>query len=146
MDYSPLLKPIVQLWWVIPVLVLLSVLRSPWFKGIVGETLVRASARLALPAETYHSYHNATLPSLDGTTQVDHVVICRFGVFAIETKHMKGWIFGGEHDAQWTQRIFKQTYKFQNPLRQNYKHVKALEAALGLPLDQIHSVVVFSGA
>lgn len=145
MDYSPLLKPLLQLWWVIPILVLIGIIKSPWFKGTVGETLVRISSRLALPSKTYHSLHNVTLPSLDGSTQIDHVVICRFGVFVIETKHMKGWIFGGEQDAQWTQRIFKQTYKFQNPLRQNYKHVKALEMALGLPLDQIHSVVVFSG-
>jgi len=45
----------------------------------------------------------------------------------------------------WTQKIFKKTNKFQNPLRQNYKHVKALEALLNLPPEKIHSVVVFVG-
>ncbi len=145
MDYSPLLKSLVQFWWLIPTLLLIGVAKSAWFKGVVGETLVRASARIALPSDIYHSIHNVTLPTLDGTTQIDHVVISRFGIFVIETKHMRGWIFGNERDAQWTQRIFKQTYKFQNPLRQNYKHLKALEATLGVPFDQIHSVVVFSG-
>ncbi|WP_374693676.1 nuclease-related domain-containing protein [Microbulbifer sp. TB1203] len=58
---------------------------------------------------------------------------------------MQGWIFGGEHQAQWMQRIYKKSFKFQNPLRQNYKHVKALEALLDVPADTIHSVVVFAG-
>jgi Nuclease-related domain len=47
--------------------------------------------------------------------------------------------------AQWTQTIFKRSFKFQNPLRQNYKHVKALEAVLDVPPETIHSVVVFAG-
>jgi restriction system protein len=58
---------------------------------------------------------------------------------------MKGWIFGGEDEAQWTQKIFKKFFKFQNPLRQNYKHVKALELALDVPPETIRSVVVFAG-
>lgn len=59
---------------------------------------------------------------------------------------MKGWIFGGENQAQWTQKIYKKSFGFQNPLRQNYKHVKALQALLDVPLDTLHSVVVFAGA
>ncbi|MEJ2715066.1 MAG: NERD domain-containing protein [Acidihalobacter sp.] len=89
--------------------------------------------------------HNVTIPTLDGTTQIDHIFVSRFGIFVVETKNMKGWIFGGEHQSQWTQQIFKKSFKFQNPLRQNYKHVKALEAALDLPAETIHSVVVFVG-
>ena len=34
---------------------------------------------------------------------------------------------------------------FQNPLRQNFKHVKALESALQVPADTIHSIVTFVG-
>ncbi len=35
--------------------------------------------------------------------------------------------------------------KFQNPLYQNYKHVKTLESLLGLSDQQIHSLIVFVG-
>ena len=59
---------------------------------------------------------------------------------------MKGWIFGGEHQALWTQKIYRKSFRFQNPLRQNYKHVKALEKALDVPAEVIHSVVVFTGS
>lgn len=68
-----------------------------------------------------------TLDTPDGTTQIDHVFLSPFGVFVLETKNMRGWIFGSENQAQWTQQIFKQRFKFQNPTRQNYKHLKALE-------------------
>jgi hypothetical protein len=46
------------------------------------------------------------LPLDDGsTTQIDHVVVSPFGVFVIETKTYKGWIFGNPRDAQWTQAL-----------------------------------------
>ena len=59
---------------------------------------------------------------------------------------MKGWIFGGAHQKTWTQKIFKYTKKFQNPLHQNYKHVETLKSILELNDQQIFSVVVFVGS
>jgi len=101
---------------------------------------------LRLPHNIYHPIHNVTLPTLYGTTQIDHIFVSRYGIFVVETKNMKGWIFGGEKQARWTQKIYKKSFKFQNPLRQNYKHVKALEAALDVPSwEAIHSVIVFAG-
>lgn len=145
MDYSPIVNEVFKLWWVIPILLFISIFKTPWFKGVLGEALVKLAAKLRLPEETYHRIHNVTLPTPDGTTQIDHIFVSRFGIFAVETKNMKGWIFGGENQTQWTQRIFKKSFKFQNPLRQNYKHVKALEAALEVPPESIHSVIVFTG-
>ena len=55
------------------------------------------------------------------------------------------WIFGSAKQPFWTQKIFRSNYKFQNPLHQNYKHVRALQALLGLGDQQVHSVVVFVG-
>ncbi|AWL11578.1 uncharacterized protein HMF8227_01092 [Saliniradius amylolyticus] len=134
-----------DLWWVLPALILLSLLKTPWFKGVAGEWLVKLQATLRLPEGTYHPIHNVTLPTPDGSTQIDHIFVSRFGVFVVETKHMKGWIFGGANQAQWTQKIYRKSFKFQNPLHQNYKHIKALESLLDAPPDVIHSVVVFTG-
>jgi restriction system protein len=144
-DYSPIINQVLKLWWVVPILLAVGVLQSPWFKGIVGESFVKVAAKILLRSDTYHHLHNVTLPTADGTTQIDHVFVSRFGIFVVETKNMKGWIFGTEHDPQWTQNIFGTRFKFQNPLRQNYKHVKVLEASLDVPANAIHSVVVFSG-
>ena len=148
MDYFPIVNELLKvLWWFVPVVLVLAigVLKLPWFKGMLGETFVKVVAKLRLPSETYRPIHNITLPTPDGTTQIDHIFVSRFGIFVVETKNMKGWIFGRENQAQWTQKIFKESFTFQNPLRQNYKHAKALEAALDVPASAIRSVVVFTG-
>ena len=132
-------------WWLIPLLILLAIIKTAWFKGLMGEWVVNLVARIALPSKSYIRFQNVTLKTRDGTTQIDHVIVSRYGVFCIETKNMTGWIFGNADDRQWTQKIYRQSYRFQNPLRQNYKHVRALESLLGLSRGTVHSVVVFAG-
>jgi hypothetical protein len=82
----------------------------------------------------------------DGTTQVDHILVSRFGVFVIETKNYSGWIFANESDAKWTSVHFRLKYRFQNPIRQNFRHVLAVQNLLEfVPREAIKSVVVFCG-
>lgn len=146
MDFTPI---IAQAWgtlgWVIPLMLLIGLLKSPWAKGHIGELLVRLFAHWQLDKQTYRRLHNVTLNTPDGTTQIDHVFLSPYGIFVLETKNMSGWIFGGEQQAQWTQQIYKQRFKFQNPLRQNYKHLKALESVLGVSPEHLHSVIAFVG-
>jgi hypothetical protein len=89
--------------------------------------------------------NNVTLPTADGTTQIDHVLVADTGIFVIETKHYSGWIFGNPSDSQWTQTIYRHKSRFQNPLRQNHGHVKTLQSLFDLPENHFHSVVVFTG-
>ena len=146
MDFTPI---IAQVWgtlgWVIPLMLLIGLLKSPWAKGHIGELLVRLFAHWQLDKQTYRRLHNVTLNTPDGTTQIDHVFLSPYGIFVLETKNMSGWIFGSEKQAQWTQKLYKRTFKFQNPLRQNYKHLKALEATLGVNPEHLHSVITFVG-
>lgn len=136
---------IIRIWWLISLLVIVTLFKLPVVKGMFGELLVALLLRLFLDKDRYHRLHNVTLPTIDGTTQIDHLVVSEFGIFVIETKNMRGWIFGSENQAQWTQKIFKKSVRFQNPLRQNYKHTKAVEAVTGLESDRVYSVVVFVG-
>ncbi len=146
MDFTPIIQAAIKpLLWALPFIIFIGFLRTPKVKGIIGEALVKILAKFKLPKDVYHPIHNVTLPTEDGTTQIDHIFVSRFGVFVVETKNMKGWIFGGENQAQWTQQIFKVKNKFQNPIRQNYKHVKALESALEVPPEAIISVIAFIG-
>lgn len=146
MDFSPLFHPMITaLWYLIPLAIIGGVIKSPWFKGWVGEGIVNVSARLFLDKNIYHLVRNVTLPTEDGTTQIDHIIVSPFGVFVVETKNMKGWIFGNAKQRQWTQKIYRHSQKFQNPLHQNYKHVKTLQNQLALGDGQVHSMVVFVG-
>jgi predicted RNA-binding Zn-ribbon protein involved in translation (DUF1610 family) len=132
-------------WWAIPLPLLIAFLKSPFMKGKFGEFLVNRATKFFLDKRIYTLFKNVTLPTVDGTTQIDHVIVSRYGVFAIETKNMKGWIFGSPQQKTWTQKIYRHTTKFQNPLHQNYKHTQTLQAALELDPDKLFSVVVFVG-
>jgi len=111
-----------------------------------GEVIVSSELTKAFSAPKYHLLNNLTIPVENGTTQIDHVLVSRYGVFVIETKHYKGWIFANPKSSMWTQVFFKQKFKFQNPLRQNYKHVKAVQALLDfLPPECVRPAVVFTG-
>jgi ribosomal protein L37AE/L43A len=133
-----------QVWYLVPLLLIVSVFKSRWLKGVFGEFLVNRLLS-KLPESDYTLIKDVTLPTSDGTTQVDHIVVSKYGIFVVETKNMKGWIFGSARQKQWTQKIYRHSSKFQNPLHQNYKHIKALETLLGCSEEHLHSVIVFIG-
>lgn len=115
------------------------------FKGFIGETMGSLAHKLMLDSVIYRELNNVTIPTGDGTTQIDHVIVSRYGIFVIEAKNMNGWIFGDEKSTEWTQSLPGGKFKFQNPLRQNYRHIKCLSDFLGVDHDKFHSVVVFWG-
>ena len=123
-----------------------AVLRSAWAKGQQGEQRVRRMLRRHLDTCMYVTLNNVTLKILDGSsTQIDHVVVSCFGIFAIETKNMKGRIQGSEHVLQWVQKLHHGRFFFQNPLRQNHCHTLALQEVLQVPAASVHSVIAFVG-
>jgi len=132
---------------------------SPTQKGKRGE--LRVSAILSqLPAE-YTVLNDVVFPTDRGTTQVDHVVISKYGVFAIETKNYIGEIYGDDERKEWTQMIVNnvtfrknpwKTYtyvtknRFYNPVKQAYGHVYRIKELLKeYPHLPIIPVVVFAG-
>ena len=125
--------------------ILKAFLNSPTIKGKMGESAVRSRLGKDLDQKIYIPFHDLIIPAGSGTTQIDHIYVSVFGIFVVETKNYTGWIFGSEKQAYWTQTIYKEKHRFQNPLRQNYAHIKALAALLKLPESVFHSVVVFTG-
>jgi hypothetical protein len=111
-----------------------------------GEAAVRRALAGRAGDPAFHLMNDVTLPHLDGTTQIDHVLVSSAGVFVIESKDYSGWIFGDARSPQWTQVIYHKKSRFQNPIHQNAKHVKAIRALLDfLPPEHVHSIVVFTG-
>ena len=103
--------------------------------------------RLKLEKDVYDRLNNVTFPLANGdSTQIDHIIVSVYGIFVIETKNYKGWIYGSEKQKQWTQAFPNGSkFKFQNPLRQNYLHIKTLADLLGLELSYFHSMIAFIG-
>ena len=100
---------------------------------------------LSLDQRTYKRFHNTIVPSSNGTTQIDHILISKYGIFIVETKNKSGWIFGSAESAQWTQVLFGKKYPFQNPLRQTYRQKKVLAKFLSVDESHIHIVIYFVG-
>jgi hypothetical protein len=93
-----------------------------------------------------YEFRNVIVPDERGTTEVDVILVGNTGVFVIELKQYNAWIFGNEHDEKWTARYVNgSTHQFQNPLRQNHRHVMALIAQLGLRREHFYSLVAFFG-
>lgn len=111
-----------------------------------GEALLTSEIQANFKAPDFHLLNHITLKLKDGTTQIDHILVSRFGVFVIETKAYKGWIFANPKQATWTQVLYRSKFRFQNPIFQNSLHLRAVESLLDfLPAEAIKSAVVFTG-
>lgn len=146
-----LLSLIVSFWYVWVLLIILAVIKIklPYLIGRFGERFV-SKKLLKLDTAHYKVLDDLLLPSSGNlnATQIDHIVISNYGIFCIETKSYKGWIFGNANDEYWTQVIYKHKERFYNPLRQNYAHTKAIEELIKpkYPKARILSFVIFPDA
>lgn len=133
-----------------PIIIAFALKNTPTIKGIIGELKVRSLLNRKLNRHDYSIINDIIINDIiindtDDSTQVDHIIVSKFGIFVIETKNMRGWIFGSERHRIWTQQHFYKKTKFQNPLHQNYKHIKFLEKLTGVGESKIYSIVVFTG-
>ena len=96
-----------------------------------------------------------------GTTQIDHIVVSKYGIIAIETKNYRGNIYGDDNRKEWTQLIVTKvtfakkwwkTYTyvtkkhFYNPVKQSAGHaLKIKELLTAYPHVKIVPIVVFTG-
>ncbi|WP_419184190.1 nuclease-related domain-containing protein [Xiashengella succiniciproducens] len=69
---------------------------KPKIKGFLGELLIRF-VLLFLNKKEYKIIHDVKLFYNGLMSQIDHVVVSKYGIFVIETKNYKGWIFGSEN-------------------------------------------------
>lgn len=112
-------------------------------KGIRGEKKV--ANILEELSDEYYIINDVILPTNNGTTQIDHLVVSKYGVFVIETKNYRGDIYGSDYQENWTQIIVTEvrykrnpfkvyTYvtknQFYNPVKQALGHVYSLKNLL----------------
>ncbi|WP_236040332.1 nuclease-related domain-containing protein [Marinobacter nauticus] len=78
-----------QVWYFVPLFILLPILRTPWFKGKAGEAMVNLAAKLFLDKTRYQLIKNVALPIVEGATQIDHIAVLRYGVLLRESMRVK---------------------------------------------------------
>lgn len=139
---------IIEALWPLFVLIIVVIIASLFatkIKGFMGEKTV-AFLLSGLDPKKYKVINNVMLQVNGRTTQIDHIVVSNYGVFAIETKNYTGNIYGKEYDENWTQVINKHTKnRFNNPIKQNYGHIQALKEVLSeVPFVNFISIIVFT--
>ena len=128
-------------------------------KGKRGE--MRVFSILSQLSEEYTTLNDMVFPTEKGTTQIDHVVVSKYGVFAIETKNYRGEIYGDDDRKKWTQIIVTEvtyakkwwktyTYvtknQFYNPVKQSLGHaLKIKELLSAFPHLKVVPIVAFVG-
>lgn len=118
---------------------------APRIRGALGEYRVGRLLR-RLPDEEFAVISDLMLWTSAGTSQIDHLIISRSGIFVIETKNFSGWIHGNENSEYWTQTIYRARTEFRNPVKQNWAHVYALKEVLSdLKRIAYHPIVVLVG-
>ena len=115
-------------------------------RGWMGEQKTKFILWYSLNSNVYHKFHNIIIPASNGTTQIDHLIISKYGLFLIETKNHKGWIFGDERNKLWTQTFKGKKYSFQNPLRQTFRQKLILAEFFEIDEDLVHPIVYFVGS
>lgn len=128
------------------ILIVLTILLKtiyPKFRGFMGEFWVKIELN-KLNKKEYIILNDIMLEDENGTHQIDHIVISKYGIFVIEMKNYYGMITGNEYNNTWTQYLGKNKYYFKNPIHQNYGHIKALEKILNLNNNLFISIICFS--
>ena len=119
--------------------------------GDYGEKRV-SSFLEDLDCEDYRVYNDLLIRNGNYTTQVDHIVISRYGVFVLETKNVHGKVYGGGNAEFWKQYLpdtgykrygFTQEHQLRNPIWQNDGHIKTLRKHVFGNDVPIYGIVVF---
>ena len=119
--------------------------------GDYGEKTV-SSFLEDLACEDYRVYNDLLIRDRNYTTQVDHIIISRYGVFVIETKNVHGKVYGSENAEFWKQYLPDRGYKrfgctqehqLRNPIWQNAGHIKTLRRLIFGNDIPIYGIVVF---
>lgn len=67
-------------WYLIPIFIFSILIKSAWFKGVLGEWQVNLLIKFFLDKNQYHLIINVTLPTFiegkeQGATQIDHIYL-----------------------------------------------------------------------
>ena len=116
----------------------------PSTKGKRGEKKV--ARILDSLADKYGGYtiHDVIVPGEDGhTSQIDHILFTRSGIFVVETKNYAGRVYGNASHREWTQVLAygNTKNKLYNPLMQNKTHVYRLAEIIGKKMSFVSCVV-----
>lgn len=115
--------------------------------GRQGEIIVDRKLRFWLGWGGAKIYDDVTFMTVSGnTTQIDHIVISKKGIYCIETKNLNGVLKGNVDEKNWI-HINRKGNKntIYNPIFQNQSHINHLAKVLKVDPSSIEGFVTNVG-
>lgn len=133
-------------WYWIPIIVSILVIiiglkYGSIITGWFGEHWAKSSLN-QLDKDKYTVLNDIMIAVNGKTHQIDHIVLSKYGIFIIETKQYNGYITGSKYDNKWVRHLkSNKTIYYQNPIKQNYGHVKAICELLNINESKVFNIV-----
>ena len=127
--------------------IIVAIFQFPGVKGWIGELFVKLAVGKTKVNEQYVIHNLKLRIDTNKTSQIDHIVINRNGIFVIETKNYSGRIYGQESQQEWTQVLAygKVKNRLYNPVKQNKSHLYHISNLLPEKLPLFSAVVFVKG-
>lgn len=90
--------------------------------------------------------YNAYIPANKGkTSELDITLLTKTGIYVIESKNYKAYIRGKAEEKSWTYKLGSQRgERFENPIKQNEKHIEYLRKLISNEEIPIYSIIAFA--
>ena len=114
--------------------------------GEAGENLVAKYLQDIVNSYGCYLYNDFCFEDQQGySTEIDHILITRGGIFIIETKTNKGFIRGAKEDEWWLciKKDYQQDKQLKNPIIQNQGHINHLRKMFKNTPPKMTSIVIF---
>jgi hypothetical protein len=144
MDFFKIFSFSNPLWWITMISLALFIIFIKLFEakliGKAGEKYVRKELKLL--DDNYKVLNDIMIETKNGTCQIDHLVISKYGIFVIETKQYNGYITGSKYDKKWVRHLKnKKKVLYTNPIKQNYGHVISICELLNIEESKVFNIV-----
>ena len=116
-------------------------------QGAAAKRTVHGMLVDRLPHPCYRVHRHVTIPARGGApaATIDHVVVSRFGVFAVHTVSWSGLLEGDADADRWAQRIRTRFHLRDNPIPGTRRAAARLTEMLDLAPGSVHPVLCFAG-
>ncbi len=116
-------------------------------QGAAAKRTIHGMLVDRLPHPRYHVHQHVKIPAAEGrpTVIIDHVVVSRFGVFAVHTVSWSGLLDGDPDAARWTQRIRTRSHVRDNPIPATRRAAARLAEFLDLAPGSVQAITCFEG-
>ena len=128
---------------------------TPWELAVkVGKKKFKPVKKQVALAQIMSNPNARFYEIVKKSSQLDHLIVSPYGIFVVETKNHKGWVFGDVNGKVWTQVLGGDAgwraygghshYTFFNPVTQNELHMEHLSRQIKIPRNFMTGMIVFT--